>query len=166
MTKSFFGNLTPGLRRSSKSVKLRFLKSCVCTIPRFRWSRWPFTRTVAQNLDALQRKFSYSLFPPHIDEPLQEFYVRRHVVAGRLASSVGKWSKLWASDVSKWHAHVNRKHDALAWSPMLLGWRGHQWLGMQRLFSSFFGESRTNTRVLRGVPHRRWEEGFQLAQSI
>ena len=61
MHKSFSSNFRPGLQKSSKAVKLRFLRTCVCTVASFRWSRWPFTRTNADKLDALQRTFQHAL---------------------------------------------------------------------------------------------------------
>ena len=163
VVRAFFGNLKPGLLKSSKAAKLRFLKSSVVSISRFRWSRWPYTRTTAAKLDAVQRRFLYSLFPvrPHRDEPLQEFFERRHRVAGRLATSTGRWSELWATDMTNWHAHVNRGHDENAWSLRILNWKNHDWLSLQRLLHSAFGEPRTNTGIARGKVHRRWEEGIE-----
>ena len=168
MTKAFFGNLKPGLLKSAKAAKLRFLSTCVCTIARGRWSRWPFTHTLASRVDALQRKILYSLFPlkPYSHESLQSFYERRHRAAGHLASSAGRWSQLWAADLKNWHAHVDRGHDAHAWSPYLLTWKGHQWLSLQRLWHSAVGESRTNTIIAHGKVYRRWEEGLQVVQSL
>ena len=111
MHKSFFCNFRPGLQKSSKAVKLRFLRTCVCTVASFRWSRWPFTRTNADKLDALQRRFLYLLFPvrPCSHEPIQDFYTRRHPAASQIASSSGKWSQLWASDLQNWDADVHRQ---------------------------------------------------------
>merc|ERR1740129_568920 len=62
-----------------------------------------------------------------------------------------------------WHAHVERGHDAHAWSPHLLKWQDQTWLWLRRLCHSAVGESRTNTRALRGGVHRRWEEGLETA---
>ena len=162
MNRAFFGTVTPGLWRSDKVAKLWFLQSSVCAIARFWWSRWPYTRELANKLDACQRKFLYSLFPvqPNRDEPIDFFFARRHCIASRIASSSGKWSVLWAADLQKWSSHVHRKHDPHAWSPHMLQWRGHRWLAFHRLFNSARGESRTCTRVVRGTPHRRWEQGL------
>ena len=162
MKRAFYGNLTPGLRRSGKAAKLRFLDSSVRSIARFRWPRWPFTRELADKLDACQRKFLYALFPvqPRLDEQIDEFFARRHRAASRLASASGRWSTIWLGDLRKWHAHVQRKHDPHTWSHHLLDWKGHQWLTLQRLWNSARGESRTGTRVSRGKPRRRWEEGL------
>ena len=82
-------------------------------------------------------------------------------MTGRLASTAGKWSSLWSADLINWHAHIERRHDTNAWSPHLLAWRGQDWLSMQRLLNSAFGESRTNTRIYRGKVHRRWEDGLE-----
>jgi len=163
MCKAFYANLRPSLKNASKETKLRFLHTCVCSISKFRWPRWPFTRTLADKLDACQRRFLYHLFPtsPYPQELMQDFFPRRHRAASRLACASGKWSELWAKDVLSWQAHVQRRHDTNVWSPQILGWRGQEWLSIQRMWNSALGESRTNTRVYRGHVHRRWEEGVE-----
>ena len=162
MGKAFYANFTFGLQRSSRAAKLRFLRTCLCSIARFRWSRWPFTTGLAKKLDAFQRRFLYRLFPTHRhhDEPIDEFFARRHRLAAREAQRSGKWSLIWCQDLQNWHAHVERRHDLNSWSPHLLHWQGQHWLRIQRLWSSARGESRTNTRVARGPPHRRWQDGL------
>ena len=149
-------------------MKLRFLNTCVCTVARFRWSRWPYTKVLADRLDSIQRRCIYSLFPlrrlPH--EELTDFFSRRHRTAARNLGPTGKWSRLWESDLINCKAHVDRKHDPDSWSPHLLSWMGHHWLSLRRLWHSAFGESRTNTRIFRGHVHRRWEEGLKIAKSI
>lgn len=167
MCKAFYANLRPSLQKASKETKLRFLCTSVRSISKFRWTRWPYTRTLADKLDACQRRFLYHLFPlsPHPQESMQDFFPRRHRAASRLACSSGKWSELWAEDVLRWHAHIHRKHDANSWSPCILAWRGHEWLSMQRMWNSAFGESRTNTRVHRRHVHRCWEEGLEYIVS-
>ena len=161
----FFANSSRGLLASSRAAKLRFLHTSLCTIARFRWSRWPYTHFLARQLDAHQRKFLYRLFPvrPGPDEPMHAFYQRRHRAACRLAGSIGKWSDLWATDLRKWRAHVKRAHDAHAWSPKVLDWHGRDWLDLQRSLNSAIGESRTNTRAFKGCVHRRWEDGIDVA---
>lgn len=163
MNRAFFGNMRPSLQRASRETKLRFLDSCVCSISKCRWARWPYTRTLADKLDACQRRFLYQLFPTsrHNGESLHEFFPRRHRSASRIAASSGKWSKLWTRDLHRWDAHVKRQHDINAWSHHILSWRGQDWIGLQRLWNSSFGESRTNTRAFRGHVHRRWENGLQ-----
>ena len=115
--------------------------------------------------DSHQRMFIYRLCPifPQTDEPMYCFYRRRHLAANRLAEQVGKWIGLWAADLVKWRAHAERGHDLHAWSPKLLRWNGGSWLCLQRLWNSASGESRTNTRALRGYVHQRWEEGVEIA---
>ena len=117
----------------------------------------------AHNLDACQRRFLYRLFPlqPHPHEQAPDFSNRRHRAASRITHKTGRWSDLWAQDLMKWQAHVQREHDPGAWSPQLLKWHGHEWLQLQRWLNSATGESRTNTRGFRGHVYRRWEEGLQ-----
>ena len=164
MVRAFYANMTLGLRSSSKATKIRFLQTCVRSISQFRWSRWPFTPTLAKKLDACQRRFLYPLFPvrPRLHETLQEFYTRRHRATSRLANTSGKWSRSWASDLAKWHARLERGHDNYTWSLHILQWRGGFWLEVQRLLHSARGESRTKTRLSRGKPSMRWEEGLRM----
>jgi hypothetical protein len=167
MCKAFFGNLRPSLQNTSQGTKLRFLSTCVASVSKFRWARWPFTRNLADKLDACQRRFLYHLFPmsPYPHELVHDFYTRRHLAASRIACSSGKWSELWAHDICTWHAHIQRRHDMHAWSPHMLSWRGRSWLGIRRLWNSAAGESRTNTRAYRGHVHRRWEDGLEYIVS-
>ena len=112
-------------------------------------------------------EFVYKLFPssPHTDERIEDFFARRHRAASHQARSSGRWSGLWVNDLQSWHAHVERRHDSCAWSPIILNWRDHQWLSLRRLWNSALGESRTNTRAFRGHVHRRWQEGLEIIKT-
>ena len=160
---SFLWKSQASLKKSSKSVKMRFMRTSVTSICKFRWPRWPYTCTLANKLDACQRRLLYSLFPitRNAEEDIYDFFSRRHCAAARLANSSGKWSSLWAQDVLSWHDHVHRKHDPNVWSHHILSWRGNDWLNLQRLWHSAIGESRTRTRAGRGPVYRRWDEGVE-----
>ena len=168
MSKSFYANLTSGLLRASKAAKFRFLTSCVRTIASSRWSRWPYTKSYAAKLDALQRKFLTALMQikKRPDEPYDAFVQRRHITGGHLASGCGRWSRAWASSVISWNAHVQRAHDNKAWSHAFLGFQPEAWLSLQRILFSSFGESRTRTRAYVGHVQQRWDAGVELAKSI
>ena len=103
---------------------------------------------------------------PAEGEPYDAFCQRRHIIAGKQASKSGRWSLRWATSIDKWAAHVDRKHDSMAWSHIILGWHGGFWLDLQRLFNSSGSESRTRTRAVRGKVQRRWEEGLDDARTI
>ena len=166
MWKCFFGNMSSGLSSSSEKAKMRFLKTCVASIPAFRWSRWAFQQTYASRMDSIQRKMVSVLFEirPQPTEEWDEFHKRRRRVSGRIADKSGRWSRLWARSVCTWRDHVQRNHDRSAWSAPLLAWHDQEWLHMQRVMASTsHNESRTRTRACRGKVHRRWEDGASRA---
>ena len=168
MRKSFYANLSLGLLRASKPAKYKFLNSCVRTIASFRWSRWPYTKTYAAKLDALQRGFLTALLQikRKPDEPLDAFVQRRHITGGHLATSCGRWSLDWARSVVSWDGHVRRAHDNGTWSHGFLEWRSEAWLSAQRSLFSSFGESRTRTRRYHGRVQQRWQTGVNLANGV
>lgn len=168
MFRSYYGNASKGLRRSSKAAKLRFLKSSVQGIAQFRWSRWPFQRTYAKRLDGIQRKMLAHMFniTPHQGEPYDAFVQRRHVHSGHLASQCGRFSQAWAGSLLSWSAHVNRRHDTGTWSAAILDWHNTTWLTQRRLLHSSANESRTQTRAYRGCVQKRWEESLDEAGQV
>ena len=167
MCRSFYANLTAGLLRASKAAKYKSVNSCVRAIASFRWSRWPFSKTYAMALDALQRKFLTSLMQVRKNdgEPYDAFIQRRHLIGGHLATACGRWSHAWARSVVSWDAHVRRAHDDAAWSHLLLEWHSEPWLMMQRWLHSAPGQSRTKTRAYHGRVQQRWVAGVALAEA-
>ena len=163
MHRSFYGNLTPGLKQSSKAAKFRFLTQSISTIARFRWSRWPYSSTTANKLDSCQRRFLIHLFDinPGRCATVGDFYLRRHQAAERLAATMGKWSAHWVADLRSWASHVQRGHDGQNWSSPILAWRDAEWMQQRRFSQSAAGESRTNTRAIRGGVRKRWQESFR-----
>ena len=168
MCRSFCANVNSGLLRASRPAKYRFLNSCVRTIASFRWPRWPFIKSYAAKLDALQRKFLTSLMQIKIkpDEPYDAFVQRRHISGGHLASACGRWSQCWANSVVSWDAHVQRAHDIDAWSHALVNWQPDAWLMLQRFLFSAGHESRTRTRAHHGHVQQRWDAGVSLARQV
>ena len=71
MLRCFYGNLSRGLRQAGDDAKFRFPHSSVGSVASFRWSRWPFQKTYANKLDALQRKMLAGVFEikPRPEEP-------------------------------------------------------------------------------------------------
>ena len=97
-------------------------------------------------------------------EPFDAFVQRRHMVGGRLATACGRWSHAWARSVVSWDEHVRRAHDNDAWSHLLVDWQSEEWLVLQRLMHSAFGESRTRSRSYHGHVQQRWSAGVHLAR--
>jgi len=168
MWRAFFGNLKPGLLKSPENVKTRFLATNILAVATSRWARWPYQKTAGAALDRIQRKMLAHLLQikPAAGEPYDAFCQRRRIICGKKATSLGKWSTKWASSVVAWAAHVERQHDRKAWSHVLLGWHDSIWLAWRRFFESAPGESRTNTRCVRGPPQRRWQDGLEEARRM
>ena len=162
MWASFWANFGPALRRAPKHAKLRFLQGCVRPIASFKWSRWPWQPTYAKKLDQLQTHMLSLVFPcaPVLNEDSSDFFRRRSLNAGRLASSMGRWGAAWARSSIAWHDHVVRAHDTKNWCHYIYSFHGHSWLEAQRLAHSRAGETnRTCTRASRAKVTRRWFEG-------
>ena len=159
MLRAFVGNQDKGLRRAAERSKLRFLNTSVLSIARYRFSRWPFQRTYASNLDRLQRKLLAITFDirPRSEEPWDSFTLRRRAETHALATRTGRWSQAWARSQISWDAHIRRGHDKQAWTPQILGFRDSAWLSLQRIFASHGTESRLGTRVVQGRPKPRWQ---------
>ena len=168
MWRGFYGNLSAGLMASPVPVKMRFLNSCIASIPAFRWPRWPYQTTYAAALDSQQRHMISVLMQtkPQSHETFEAYVKRRHTFSGRLASKHGRWSQLWAQSVRKWNDHVARRHDPDCWSGPILDWHDESWLAMQRSLASSDGESRTGTTVYKEKVHKRWSESISLAALV
>ena len=126
MLRAFFGNLDKGLRRANEGAKLRFLTSGVLSIAKYRFSRWPYQRTYASSLDRLQRELLAITFDirPAPNEDWGAFALRRRTIAQSLATQAGRWSQARAKAQVSRDARVRRGHDAQAWAPRALGYRG------------------------------------------
>ena len=156
----------PGLLKCSLWRRLLFLQSSVLPIFRYKFSRWPWSKTIAGKLDAAQTHMIALLnpLPRWTGESDQDFLTRRSLAAGRLATSSGRWSHHWASAVCSWEAHVNRAHDPKAWSKAVYSYRGASWLQQRRAEFSSGQTSRTNTRSLHARVAARCEESLEAAR--
>ena len=165
MLRAFHANMKAGLKRASVTVKLRFLDSCVLPIARSRWARWSYTKQTANKLDALQRSMiaAFIGIVPNSGEEYEAFFTRRHTETSTLALQSGLWSKHWATSIVSWSEHIERGHDERAWSPSLLQWQNSNWLLVRRYL---LPGSATRTRVCRGRPFTRWEEGLEAAKLV
>lgn len=139
----------------------------------FKCSRWPFQRSIADELDKTQRTMVEMCVPCHIlpDEDINTYIRRRHKQASKICSAAGNWSTVWAGRVISWQSHVAR---GINYGHPVVGLLRHQdaaWLEAQRLrtrptarYSLRSGE--LGRRVCPGRPQPRWDECIQLANSI
>ena len=156
-------------KASSFKVKTHFLATSVAAIGRFKWSRWPWQVTYAKKLNQIQTQMLSLLFPLRHNEheTVDEFFRRRSLAAGHVASAIGRWSSTWATSVRNWHCHVVRAHDAKTWSPYVYSHHARDWLAERRIRNSRSGElNRTNTRLVRAKVCKRYFEGHSEALNI
>lgn len=160
MWRSFLGNLSSSLFSSHPNIKLKFLNSCISSIPSFPWARWPYQDTYAATLDSVQGHMIAVLMQlkPRSQESLEAFTRRRHCYCGKLASKHGRWSQQWARSICSWRDHAGRRHDPGSWPSPVLDWHGADWITQRRLLASSGLASRTGTRAGRGKVHKHWEE--------
>ena len=169
MWSCFWANFRPGLKRAPRHAKINFLERCVRPIASFKWSRWPFQPTYAKKLDQIQTHMLSLLFPcaPLMHEGTDDYFRRRSLNTGRLATSAGRWSASWAVSVQRWHDHVMRAHDETNWCHYVYNFHGQSWLDLQRRMQSKAGETnRTCTRSAHGKVTRRWFEGHAFARTV
>ena len=167
MWATFWRNFRPSLRWASKAVKLRFPQASVSSIARFKWSRWPWQPTYAKRLDQIQTHMIAMLFPSDMKpfETKDAFFTRRALLAGRIATECGRWSKCWAISVKRWHDHWVRAHDRGSWWSFIYIHRYSEWL-LGRALNRRKGEhNRTNARAIRAKATRRYFEGHADAAS-
>ena len=164
------------LRIKSLSIETKLsllLRTVFCTVS-WKFSRWPFQKSVAVEMDNMQSHM-VSIFigiPRGDSEDWVSFVRRRRRLARNLCSRIGTWSEAWARRVISWHEHVMRGSWVLS---DLIQWKNSEWLEEQRArFVSSNSLSsrnslragRTGTRCNNGRPQPRWEEGVALARSF
>ena len=155
-------------RRVPIQHKLKLLQRVILPIVAYRCTRWPYQKTYAKELDALQTKM-IAVLTPEVrwpDEELGMYIKRRNQMASRLAGGLGRWSRVWAKRVINWHDHLCRARNAKSLTSRIFLWHGAAWLREQRLLhgtSSIGGRTRTRLPVSAFV-ERRWEESVTDAE--
>ena len=162
MWKCFYANLNGGLTTSSRTTKLNFLDRCVRPLASWKWARWPHQRTLATKLDQAQTHMIGILCPvhPRPQEAPLDYFRRRSLLNGRVATKAGRWSQAWARAIVGWQGHFTRDHANCKWAPAMSAWHDSEWLEARR------GRyrARTRTRATRGKPSVRWQDGFDAAK--
>ena len=109
---SFFRFYGPGLDGLPLHRKQSLLDSFCLSHFRFRWSRWPFSKYYAKQLDSFQSNVLtqiLGLVPRHAESG-DDFFRRQRCLAGRILDHIGRWSVRWAKDVTAWHSHCLRAY--------------------------------------------------------
>ena len=143
----------------------------------WKFSRWPFQKSVAIEIDNLQCRMVSILIPcaRQSHEDLDTFCRRRLRNARNICKSAGFWSEIWAKRIIKWNDHVRRGAEYKHICARLLDYNNAEWLLHQRAqFVPVDGSNhrcsvtagRTGTRCNIGRPQPRWESSVLLARSV
>ena len=148
------------------------IQRAVLSVVLWKLSRWPFQKTIAVKLDAIQSQMARKVLPctRKPTEAIEQFDRRRKANARDFCGKVGVWSSIWAYRCINWIDHVKRNgcHGFLC--HRILSHRNSSWLADRRsLFlnarNTFFA-GRTGTRGIGGRPQVRYEAGVELARVV
>ena len=176
MWRSFWAN--PASRDGqnlSRNAKLQLLSKAVLPQLEFRCSRWPPQKTVARELDDMQRKMYATIarIPRHPAEATDQYVRRRGREAATACRLAGTWSSRWFKRACKWNEHLERPRNSVNWSAKLLHYHDRAWFIQKRasllpsnprIGSCLAG--RTDTRADRGGVCRRWHDGIAFARGL
>ena len=158
-------------------LKVKLLQRSVLAFFQWKLSRWPFQKTIAIEIDALQCQMLAIIMqlPRSIHESIDQYCRRRRREARNLASECCFWSTLWARRVIKWDEHVQRgvRHKHVV--ARFLNFQDANWL--QRRRSEWVSADtpevhgrnsltagQTGTRLNVGRPQVRWDVGVVVAR--
>ena len=148
-------------QRISSALRVAQLERCVLLVLAFRWSRWPYTTSTAQQLDRLQRRMLQIIFRPRMSasETPEQFRQRTAKFISSVQNSCIKWSIKCALAVCYWATHLLRNTNGGSWAARLLDVRSSSELTFRRSTNGH----RPGTRQLPGFTSRRWTDGVQRA---
>ena len=150
------------------------MRTVFCVVS-WKVSRWPFQKSLAVEMDAMQTHMVsiLSRIPKHDSEDWVGWIRRSRRLARNVCARIGFWSEAWARRTISWHEHVMRHPGILK---DLLLWHNSDWLqamrahfvaqnGSEYTRNSFLA-GRTGTRADGGRPQPRWDEGITLARAF
>ena len=164
----------------SSDLKLKLLDRTVLPQIAWKFSIWPWQKSVAIELENLQCLFVARCMAVPRDhcETIDQYDRRRKRLARNATLKHGSWSVLWAKRCHAWWKHVCRAEARKNLLSKLLRWHDASWLREQRaLFVnntlSEFVQPRnslragnTGTRVVATRPQPRFEESIELAKLV
>ena len=147
-------------KRIPLRYKLLLLQRTTLSVANQHFARWPFTLERAKKFDRLQRKMLLICAAVRADagELPDDFWNRRKRVARELQSKCGKWSVRWATQVTNWHAHIDRDPN-FSWPSQLRRVRPAEELRQRR-----WVWQRPRTRAFPGFTCARWSESVLVAR--
>ena len=156
-------------------TKLSLLLRTVFCIVNWKFSRWPFCKSIAVEMDNLQTNMVsiLSRVPKNDSEDWVGWLRRKRRLARDVCDRIGLWSEAWAKRLIDWDEHLHRDRGVLN---KLLLYHNSDWLQAQRSqFVPAWGSvstrnsvlaGRTGTRANGGRPQQRWDAGICLAQAF
>lgn len=155
-------------------TKMKKLNGEIASIWLYRAASWPWSKTLAHDLDKKQKKLTaISLkLPKYQHETWDQYHARRCRSIGKASALVKPWSLLFLHSVIGWASHICRDHLHIARDLLLQN--DARWLQTQRMpwagKSSFWSLhcGKTTTRARSGKPQVRWSDilGTQYAHFI
>ena len=184
----YFGTVkAPSFYKLREKLRCMVLSRAAKPVFLYAAQAWPPQATLTNSVNALQRRMFANVLriSRYPDKDLSLYCRRRSRVAANVIGGAGEWwAKAWWKRALSWDAHCRRDlsrqlqvFDAncnpadvgsrFAWPPILLDWKGSQFLESVRVVyeSRYTGavSSRTRTRASRGAVCPRWHEGIDLA---
>ena len=164
MWNAFWANCVgPCARRLSVHHRCRLMNRSVRPVLQFRNTRWPFTKTLADHQNRVQREMLSHFLKVErtLGEELAVYNRRRMRLIANLARAQGSWGSDHAERILSWAAHLERPRNTHSLAAKLYAWHGPMWLQERRLQS---GVMRPATRISSGFLPKRWDESIQDAR--
>ena len=150
----------PSTRGLSLRDRCCLLNRSVRPVLCFRNTRWPFTLSLAEEQNRLQRRM-LSQFLQVERWPLEDcdkYHRRRMRLVSSVARSQGLWGDEHAKRVIAWAEHLTRAMNHSSLASFLYRWHGEEWLHNRRLDPLVGCSNRLGTRAYNGPVYRRWDE--------
>ena len=167
MWASFWRNCVgPQARALSINDRCRLLDRAVKPVLTFRNTRWPWTHSLSDCQNRLQRQMlSYFVRVERYPcEEINRFHRRRSRSIATLAKARGLWGVQHAERVLAWADHLRRERNSHSLAAALFTWRDHNWLSNRRQDPDVgSGIGRPGTRLLPGPVVKRWDESLEGA---
>ena len=164
MWNAFWANCVgPCARGLSVHHRCRLMNRSVRPVLQFRNTRWPFTKTLADHQNRVQREMLSHFLKVErtLGEELAVYNRRRMRLIANLARAQGSWGSDHAERILSWAAHLERPRNTHSLAAKLYAWHGPMWLQERRLQS---GVMRPATRISSGFLPKRWDESIQDAR--
>ena len=113
----FKGSLGARCKPSLEDCLLKIKNIMRSTLPiiRYRWSRWPWTKARARQIDDFQALLvSRALSLPWAPgETAARYFAKRTEFSRNLCVEIGRWSDKWERDILLWERHMQRRESWL-----------------------------------------------------